>query len=131
MLLDLVVQRFLDVDALGDRLDDEIAVGKLFRVVIEIRRVQEFDQAVVGQRGRLQLCQATDRALDQVVAPAFLRGQVEQAHRNAGGGQMRSDLRAHDTGAQNGGLSDDESVVGHGFGVSCRLCEKSFDHEGH
>ena len=116
VLFDLVVQRFLDVDAFGDRLDDEVAVFELVRIVFEVGRMQEFDQRVVGQRRRLEFAQALNGAFDKIIAPAFLCRKVEQPHRNAGGGQVRSDLRAHDTGAEHRGFSDDESVGGHGVG---------------
>ncbi len=38
---------------------------------------------------------------------ALLRGKVEEQCRDAGVGEMRGDLRAHDAGAEHGGLADE------------------------
>ena len=42
----------------------------------------------------------------EAVGIALLRRQVEQQHRNAGVGEVRGDLRAHDAGAEDGGLAN-------------------------
>ena len=77
VLFDPVIQRLLDVDTLGDGLDDEIAVGQFGGVILEVGRLEELGKAGRGQWCRLELAEACDRTLDQVVAAAFLCRQVE------------------------------------------------------
>ena len=55
------------------------------------------------------------------LAVAFLRRQVEQQHRHAGVGEVRGDLRAHDAGAEHGGLADDGAWI---VTAGCRVAGK-------
>ncbi|EWS64542.1 hypothetical protein Y695_02213 [Hydrogenophaga sp. T4] len=99
---DLRVQVELPVHALGDGLDDQVAVFQLLHVLFVVGLA---DQVGVGRhaQGRgLELLEVLDRAGDDAVLRAFLGRQVEQHHRHLDVDQVRSDLRAHHARAEHG-----------------------------
>ena len=109
MRRDLLVEVVLPVHALGDRLDDEVAVGEQREVCVVVGGVDVGDAILGRQRRRLELLQAVDRLVDDAVRVAFLGGKVEQDDGHVGVGEVRGDLRAHDAGAEDGHLADEET----------------------
>ena len=105
---DLLVQIELPVHPLGDRLDHQVDVLEMIQMLVVVGRDDRGGERLVGQRGRRQLGQVGDGLERDAALRAFLGGQVEQHGFDAGVGQVRSDLRAHDAGAQHGGLADAE-----------------------
>ena len=59
-----------------------------------------------GQRGRRELLEVVDGLERDAALGTFLGGKVEKHGFDACVGQVRGDLRAHDTRAQHGGLAD-------------------------
>ena len=110
---DLAVQVVLPVHALGDRLDDEVAAGEQLEVLLVVGRRDLRGQLGMAERRRIELLQPLDGLLRDPVLRAFLRRQVEEDRRHAGVDQVGGDLRAHDAGAEDGDLPDDE--IAHDF----------------
>src|SRR6185437_16149918 len=98
----------------GDRLDDEVDVLQVRHVLVVVRRDDRGGEVLVGQRGRRELGEVGDRLERDTALRTFFRGQIEQHGFDAGVGQVRGDLRAHDTGAQHGGLADAQARSGGG-----------------
>ncbi len=107
---DLGVQVELPVHALGDGLDDEVAVAQQLEVVLVVRLLDQRGVLGHAQRRRLQLLQAVDGLRDDPVLGAGLGGQVEQHDRHLDVDQMGGDLRAHHAGAEHGHLANLEST---------------------
>ena len=107
---DLGVQVELPVHALGDGLDDQVAVAQQLEVVLVVGLLDQ--RGVVGhaQRRGLQLLQAVDGLGDDPVLGAGLGGQVEQDDGHLDVDQMGGDLRAHHAGAEHGHLANLEST---------------------
>jgi len=121
MRTDFPVQVLLDVHALDNGLDDEIAVGQLLEVVFEVARGDELAQVLPGQRGRLLPGQFLARIVGDPAALALVGRQVVEINRNAGGGQVGSNLCPHHPGTQHRGASYLKLVVSHG--LSFESCE--------
>ncbi|MCY1385027.1 hypothetical protein D9M69_733520 [compost metagenome] len=81
-------------------------------MVVVVRRRDQRQPCGARQRGGFQFPQAGQRLLDDAVAVAFGRSQVEQRDGHASVGQVGGDLRAHDAGAQDGDMFDDELAQG-------------------
>jgi hypothetical protein len=82
---DLLVQVVLPVHALGDRLDDQVALGQLGQVVLVVRHLDQRGVVLVAQRRRRQFFQVLDGFQhDAVFRRAFLARQVEQDDRHFG-----------------------------------------------
>ncbi|MNI57065.1 hypothetical protein D3C73_1121050 [compost metagenome] len=124
-----LIQRCLPVHAFGDGFDDQVAAAQRVQVVVVVRGGDQGDAGRAGQRCGFQLFQAGQRLVDDAVAVAFGRGQVEQRDGHAGIGQVGGDLRAHDAGAQDGNVFDDELAQGEspskngGRRVAARPCK--------
>ena len=103
---DLLVQVLLPVHALGDGLDDQVAVLQLLQAGLVVGRGDGFGQRLAGQRRRAQLAQVGDRLQHDAVGRAFLRRQVEQHGVDARVGEVGGDLGTHDAGTQHGGAAD-------------------------
>jgi hypothetical protein len=103
---DLLVQVQLPVHPLGDRLDHQVDVLQVRHVLVIVRGDDRGSEVLVGQRGRRELGEIGDGLQRDAALRAFHGGQVEQHGFDTGVGQVRGDLRAHDTGAQYGGLAD-------------------------
>src|SRR5699024_10385979 len=103
----------LDVHALGHGLDDEVAFGQRLEIVGEVARPDELGQVLAGQRRGLELAQALNALLGQLAARPVVAGQVVEVDRNAGGGQMRGNLRTHHPGTQYRGASYLKLLIGH------------------
>jgi len=99
---DLLVQVLLPVHPLGDGLDDQVAILELFQPGLVVGRGDGLGQGLAGQRRRAELGQVGQRLQHDAVRVAVLGGQVEQHRIDAGIGQVRGDLRAHDTGTEHG-----------------------------
>ena len=111
----LFVQRLLPVHALGDRLDHQVAARK---------------QRAGAGRSWPGRCSRRDPWSPAATARACLRLSIafcampfgspslaarsNSSDRNAGIGEMRGDLRAHDAGAEHGDLAHEEMGFGHG-----------------
>ena len=102
----LLVQVLLPVHALGDGLDDQVAVLQLLQAGVVIGRGDGFGQRLAGQRRRAQLAQVGDRLQHDAIGRTFLRRQVEQHGVDAGVGEVGGDLGTHDAGTQHGGAAD-------------------------
>ncbi len=103
---DLLVQVELPVHALGDRLDDQVAVLQLLEVLFVVGLLDQRGVFGHAERRGLELLQALDRLGDDAVLRPFLGRQVEQHHRHLDVDQMGGDLRAHHAGAEHGDLAD-------------------------
>ncbi len=112
---DLPVQVLLPVHALGNGLDDQVAVLQLFQTGLVVGRGNRFGQRLAGQRRRAQLAQVGNRLEHDAVGRAFLCRQVEQHGVDAGIGEVGGDLGTHDAGTQHGGAADQQGI-GHGVG---------------
>jgi len=99
---DLLVQVELPVHALGDGLDDEVAVAQLLQVLLIVGLADQGGIVRHAQGRGLELLEALDGAGDDAVLRAFLGRQVEQHHRHLDVDQVRSDLRAHHARAEHG-----------------------------
>ena len=109
MRRDFFVQRLLPVHALGNRLDDDVALLEQLQVLVVVRGLDAVRPGCHGQRAGFELLQAVDGLAHVVVRIAFLRRQFEEDRLDAGVDQMGRDLRAHDAGTQHGDFADDES----------------------
>ncbi len=98
------VQLALPVDALTDRLDHQIALGEPRQVGVVVRSVDPLRDVVSRERCGLELRERVDRVLRKRIRTRG-RCEVEQQRRDAGIGEVRGDLRAHDAGAENGGAA--------------------------
>ena len=105
---DLGVEVVFPVHALGDGLDDEVALGEQRQVFVVIGGVDELELALAGERRRVELLEAVEGLLDDTVLVSFFRRQVEQHDRHVGIGEVRGNLRAHHAGAEHGGLFHDQ-----------------------
>ena len=110
---DLLVERVLPVQALGDRLDHQVALGQQRQIVLVVGGADARGLGGETERRRLELLQVLDRLQRDGALRAGLaggRGQVEQHDRHAHIDQMGGDLRAHHAGAEHGDLADIEST---------------------
>ena len=110
MRRDLGVEVVLPVHALGNGLDDQVALGQQRQVLLVIGGIDVFELALAGQRRRVQLLQAVEGLEHDTVLVAFLGRQVKQHHRHVGIGQVRRDLRPHHPGAEHRGFLHDQLV---------------------
>jgi len=92
---DLAVQVGLPVDALGDRLDDQVAVAQFFQMLPVVGGFDECGLVRRGERRGIELFQVLDGLAHVRVRITLLRGQLEQQRLDIGIDQMRGDLRAH------------------------------------
>ncbi len=106
---DPVVERLLQIHALGDRLDHQIAIAQLLQMLIVVGGFDIDSLGGRGQRSGLDLVQILDRSTDVRVGIGVLRRKLEQDHGHIRVDEMRGDLRAHDAGAEHGGLADLQS----------------------
>ncbi len=104
----LVEEGLLPVHALADGLDDEVAFREQPQVLVVVGGRDALDDALRGERAGLELREALERLPDDGVLVAPLGGQVEQHRLHAGVREVGGDLRAHDAGAEDGGLADEE-----------------------
>jgi hypothetical protein len=100
---DLAVQVLLPVHPFGDRLDHEVASAQQRQVIVVVGRHDPRRQRPVRERGGAEPAEVGDRAGDDAVLGAVLRGQVEQDGVDPGVHQVGCDLGAHDAGAENRG----------------------------
>src|SRR5262245_10506635 len=121
MRLDAFVERTFDLEVLDYRLDHPVAVFQIWQVVLEIADRDEVGDLGRKERGGLRLLRGLEAGLRDAISDGgrverqpqlqlfgrqFFGRNVEQQTRNAGVGQMPSDLRAHYTCAQYRGLFD-------------------------
>ena len=107
---DLLVQRQLPVHALGDGLDDQVALAQQGQVVLVVGLLNQHRILGHAQRRRLELLQPFDGLGDDAVLRAVLGGQVEQDDGNLAVDEVGSNLRAHHAGAEHGNLANGEST---------------------
>ena len=100
------VQVLLPVQALGDGLDDQVAVAQQVEVLVVVGR-DDGGRTILGrQRRRRELAQVGDGLEHDAVAIALLGGKVEQDRLDTGVDEVGGDLRAHHAGAEHGHLAD-------------------------
>ncbi|MPM82097.1 hypothetical protein SDC9_129155 [bioreactor metagenome] len=90
---DLGVQIVLPVHALGNRLDDQVAIGQLGQMLLVVGGIDELQLALAGERSRVQLLEAVEGLLHDTVLVSLLGRQVKQYDRHVGVGEMRRNLR--------------------------------------
>ena len=105
------IERVLPVQAFGDRLDDQVALGEPREIVLVIGAFDQVRCRRNAQRCRLELAQRFDRfqgngVLVDLLALLCGGGQIEQDDRYAGVDAMGCDLGAHDASAQYGHFTD-------------------------
>jgi hypothetical protein len=106
-LLELGVERLLDVEPFDDRLDDPVAFGHPLEMVVDIARFNELRRSLRHEGRRIGLQHLRDRTLRHGVTIAALLGHdIEQQHRHAGIGDLRCDAGAHDACADHADLFD-------------------------
>jgi len=110
---DLAVQVEFPVHPLGDGLDDQIAFRQQRQMLLIIRGGYRSGTRFGGERRGRKLAEVGDGAIDDAIAIAVFRRQIEQHRVDAGVDQVCRDLRAHYAGAEDGHLADFQ-VVGHG-----------------
>jgi hypothetical protein len=103
---DASIEILLPVHALGDRLDDKVALAQQFQTVVVIGRRNDSSDPFGGQGRRRQSGQSIDGFHDDAVGITVLGGEVEQHRVDAGIGQVRSDLRSHHTCTEDGCAPD-------------------------
>ena len=108
VLRDFLVEIALPVETLRDGLDDQVAIGEARQIAAVIRGVDRRCAILDAQRRGFELGESGDRLGHEAIRVAFLRGEVEQHDGDAGVGKVRGNLRAHDAGAEDGGLADDQ-----------------------
>ena len=108
----LVVQVRLPVNALGNRLDHQVALLEQAHVLFVVGGLDQ--PGIIGhaQRRGLELLQVLDGLERDAVLRAFLGRQVEQHHRHLHVDEVGGNLRTHHAGAQHGDFLHLES--GHG-----------------
>jgi hypothetical protein len=99
---DLGVEVELPVHALGNGLDDEVAVLQQLQVLFVVGLLDQRGVLGHAQRRGLELLQAVDGLGDDAVLRAFLGGQVEQHDGHLDVDEVGGDLRAHHAGAEHG-----------------------------
>ena len=109
---DLVVEVGLPVHALGDGLDDQVALFQNIHVFFVVGLLDQGRIFGHAQRRGLELFQALNGLDDDAVLRAFLGGQVEQHHRHLDIDQMGGDLRAHHAGTEHGDFFNLEARYG-------------------
>ncbi|MCY1378579.1 hypothetical protein D9M69_662260 [compost metagenome] len=101
---DLLVEIELPVHALGNGLDDEVALAELGQVVVVVGLLDQAGVGHVAQGRGLELLEVVDGARDDAVLRAFFCGQVEQHDGHAHVDEVGGNLRAHHAGAEHGDL---------------------------
>jgi hypothetical protein len=101
----------LPVHALGNRLDHDVAFLEQIEVLVVIGGLDQGRLAHHRQRAGLELFKVVDRLKHIAVRIAVLRGQFEQQRFDIGVDQMRGNLRAHDSGTEDGCLAHDKRSI--------------------
>ena len=117
MRRDLLVKRLFPIHALGYRLDHEVASGEQREMLVVVCRRDAGGAVLCRQRRGLELLQVLDRFLRDAVRIALLGRKIEQQRRNAGVGEVRGDLRAHDARTEDGGLANEDARLRHVQGL--------------
>jgi hypothetical protein len=112
MRRDLLVEVVFPIHALGDGLDDEIALFQPGEIVFVVGGLDERGIVLVGERRRVQLFEVLDRAEHDLVLRPVLGGQIEQDDRYLGVDAVGGDLRPHDSRAEHGDFLHDEIFHG-------------------
>ncbi len=102
------VQIMLPVHALGDGLDDQVALAKHGKVFLVVGCVDILQLVLAGERGWLEFLQAIQGLLCNAALVPFLGRKIKQHDGNIGIGQVSRDLRPHDSRAQDRGLTHNE-----------------------
>src|SRR6185436_2968294 len=111
MRRDFLVQRFLPVHALRNRLDDDVALLEQIQVLVVVGSVDVFGPTRNGKRAWFEFFEAFYRLADKVVRVALLGRQFEQHALDIGIDEVRGDLRSHDAGAEDGDLADFQQTL--------------------
>ena len=116
---DLAVEIGLPVHALGNRLDHDVAFAQQLEVLVVVRGTNQRGFARDRERAGFELPEVVDRFEDIAIRVALFRRQLEQQRFDVGVDEVCRDLRAHDAGAEHGGLAHDKWLArGHGIGPS-------------
>src|SRR5258707_1223256 len=75
---DLAVEVVLPVHALGDGLDDEIAISQELEIVVVVRGHDVLRVVLVAERRGVQLLQVLDRAQHDAALGSLFRSEVEE-----------------------------------------------------
>ena len=104
----LVVKSGLPVHALGNGLNDQVALQELRHVLFVVGLADQSGVFRHTQRGRFKLFQPFDGLADDAIFRAFPGGQVKQHNRHFEVNQMSRNLRTHDACTENGNFFDCE-----------------------
>ena len=123
---DLLVEIELPVHALGNRLDDQVALAQQLQVLFVIGLLDQHGVGRVAQRRRLELLQSVDGLADDAVLRAILGGQVKQDDRHLDVDEVSGDLRAHHARAEHGDFANLKSThwksLGNGYSTRSQTC---------
>ncbi len=90
------IKVLLDVQPLDDGLDDPVAFGDAFEVIVDVAGLDQLRRSLRHEGGGIGLEHLRDRALGHGIAVVtLLRHDVEQQHRHARIGDLRRDPCAH------------------------------------
>ena len=106
---DASVELVLPVHALGNGLDDEVALAQQGQVLVVVGRPDQVGVVGHAERAGLHFFEVGDRLAGDGALVGAVFGQVEQHHRHLDVDQVRGDLRPHDAGAEHGDAFDGES----------------------
>ncbi len=107
------VQGMLPVHALGDRLDNQVAMAQPVEVLVVVGG-HDLGAAPLGcQWGGGQPGQVGDRLVDAAVRVAVFRRQVVEQGLDGGVDEVGGDLCAHNAGAQHRHAADADRGIGH------------------
>jgi hypothetical protein len=106
-LLDFVVQRLLQIEPLDDGFDDEIAVGELAEVIVDVAGFDQLGGLRTHEGSRIGLQHLLDGSLgDDVAIGCILGNDVEQQNGQARVGDVSGDASPHHASADDGDAFD-------------------------
>jgi hypothetical protein len=79
-------------------------------VLVVVRRDDLLLHRGGGERAGVLLAEAVDRLLRVGALVLAFGGELEEIRLHVGVGEVRRDLRAHDAGAEHGGLADQHAL---------------------
>ena len=105
------IEIVLPIQAFGDRLDDQVAVGEQAQVMFIVGRLDRVGELRQPEGRRAKFSQPCDRAFRDGSRGRAWRRQIKQHRVDAGIDQMGRDLRAHHARAQHRDSAHQKSLI--------------------